>query len=66
LTPPSSCRREWEQLLALCNNSLSHSLPPDTLTLAVAYNKALAAFHVLGGEHPDALAAAAAAFELDK
>jgi hypothetical protein len=50
----------------LCNNSLSHSLPPDTLTLAVAYNKVLAAFHVLGGEHPDALAAAAAAFELDK
>jgi hypothetical protein len=41
-------------------------LPPDMQTLAVAYNRALASFHVLGGTHPDALAAVAAALELDK
>jgi hypothetical protein len=36
----------------------------DLQCLAVIFNND--AFHVLGGEHPEALAAAAAAFELDK
>lgn len=52
--------------MGLCECRLGDSLPPDSLTLAVAYNKALAAFHVLGGQHPDAQAAVAAALELDR
>jgi hypothetical protein len=61
-----ACRKDWSQLLAFCDSSLGANLPPDRLTLAVAYNKALAAFHVLGGEHADAKAAVAAALELDR
>ncbi|WIA38280.1 hypothetical protein OEZ86_001620 [Tetradesmus obliquus] len=61
-----SSRRQWERLMGLCECRLGDSLPPDSLTLAVAYNKALAAFHVLGGQHPDAHAAVAAALELDR
>jgi hypothetical protein len=61
-----ACRKEWKQLLALCDCSLGAKLPADRFTLAVAYNKAVAAFHVLGGGHPDAQAAVAAALDLDR
>lgn len=64
----SLCRASWKELLLLsnCKLGVGDKRLADCYTLAAVYTKALAAFHELGGDHPTAQAALAAALERDR